>query len=112
MDNPNATRKLDEIVGRAIRDEKFRAKLVSDPKAVLDAEGLHEADIDRVLKVATHLSDEQLDGVSGGAGTTTTTIQPSKTLYTSFKTVFQQGSTVPNITIAAWSSDKACYERG
>jgi hypothetical protein len=48
MDKKDATKKLDEIVGHALRDEEFRAKLMSEPEATLNEEGLSNEDLEKV----------------------------------------------------------------
>lgn len=110
MDSTKVTRKLDEVVGRAIRDEGFRKQLVDDPQKTLEAEGLSPADIDAVLR-SSQLSDEALDGVSAGAGATAPIATSHTQFYGNLTKVFK-GSQVPNLTIAAWSTDKTCNERG
>ena len=51
-DKKQPSANLDRVVGRALRDERFRASLAEDPKAALKGEGL---------------TDEDLEAVSGGA---------------------------------------------
>jgi hypothetical protein len=86
-------RKLDQVVGRAIRDEKFRDKLGTDTAAALKEEGL---------------TDEELNAVSGG---TTSPLATFTQLGSTFKTA-QTSSFLTNITKVMWSSDLTCNERG
>jgi hypothetical protein len=52
MSSPDGKGKLDQVVGRALRDEEFRNNLTADPKTTLQGEGL---------------SDEDVEAVAGGA---------------------------------------------
>jgi hypothetical protein len=96
MDKKKATQKLDEVVGRAIRDEAFRKQLAADPKGTLEGEGL---------------SEEDLEGVAGGVSLGTAAVaKPSASLYQNIATVFQ--NPLGNLTKVAWCTDKTCNERG
>jgi hypothetical protein len=88
MDKTEATAKLDMIVGRAIRDEEYRKKLASDPKATLEREGLSEKDLDQV---------------AGGA-------LLSAQVYANLRTTFQAQQFNPGQVM--WSTDLTCNERG
>ncbi|TWB70661.1 putative ribosomally synthesized peptide [Nitrospirillum amazonense] len=73
---------LNQIIAKAWSDDRFRARLLADPAAVLTAEGVDfpaGVTISVVENTATHLnlilpapptdlSDDQLDGVGGGFG--------------------------------------------
>jgi hypothetical protein len=96
MDKKQATQKLDEVVGRAIRDEQFRKQLAADPKGTLEGEGLNEKDLEAVT-----------GGASLGGATLTA---PTGALYQNIATVFQ--NPLGNLTKVAWCTDKTCNERG
>ena len=94
MDSKEATAKLDQIVGRALRDKEYREKLAKDPKGTLEKEGLSEADLDKVAGGA----------LSRASGATTTS------LYTNLKTTFSSSTLNPSTVM--WSTDLTCNERG
>jgi hypothetical protein len=98
MDPKNTKAKLDQVVGRAIRDDSFRQKLADDPKKALKEEGL---------------SDDELEAISGGRGGIA-----NLNVINNLSNVFKpsaaqlQPSFLNNLTKVAWCTDKTCNERG
>ena len=96
MDRKKASEKLDEVVGRAIRDEEYRKNLASDPQGTLTQAGL---------------SEEDLRAVAGGLSGVQTNLS-TVNFYQNLSSVFTNVGGLGNITKVAWSSDLACNERG
>jgi hypothetical protein len=90
--------KLDAAVGRAIRDAKFRERMVTDARGALREEGL---------------TDEELEQVSGGAARPAPSMQPSGDKFLQgLSGIFKEGGALPAPSLACWCTDKICYERG
>jgi bacteriocin-like protein len=89
MASEKTSLKLDAAVGRAIRDAKFREKLVNNATEALKEEGL---------------TDEELAQVSGG-------IAGREPFLRNLSTIFEKPG-MPVISMACWCTDKICYERG
>jgi hypothetical protein len=81
----SVSQKLDEVVGRAIRDKEFREQLIADPKALLKAEGL---------------TDSELESATGGTNTL------------SALTEIFQGPLAPQLLPPPFCTEKSCNERG
>ncbi len=48
MADKSKQQKIDELLGRALRDKEFRAKLTADPKKVAKEEGLADDELDLI----------------------------------------------------------------
>ena len=64
MDKKQASQKLDEIVGRAIQDEEYRQRLIDNPQAALEEEGLTQAELDQVAGGALRFTHEGIQQVA------------------------------------------------
>jgi hypothetical protein len=80
MSNPNAKDKVDQVVGRALRDEEFRNRLQSDPKGTLKGVGL---------------TDDDLESVSGGAFDAF--LQGSAASSLNFSKIFAKGTSLQGL---------------
>ena len=72
MDKKQASQKLDEIVGRAIKDEEYRQRLIENPDAALKEEGLTQEELNQVTGGAisfTHQGFEHVASVYQQHGT-------------------------------------------
>ena len=61
---------LDAVIGRALRDEEFRKRMLADPDATGAEYGLSGLELSQLKSVSQEAADEFFNKVSGGAGAT------------------------------------------
>lgn len=87
MANPEEQKKLDALLGRALRDKEFRQRLVANPAEVAKESGL---------------SADQLALVSGGLAIGSTLRDPGQVMYCTEKTCNEKGGA----RVVVWSPDE------